>query len=288
MSDLIKPVTTSRAPAGRGVIHGRELPQIAGRPWWVNVVTLIVLAAAATVDVVTFHQVLLLALNETEEVLWAAVGGFVVVAIALSHYGGSQGRAAASARYVPAARLTMWLSIGAWALLGLMAFAFRLAVADPAAATDSSFVVDGVAKDGVPGAADHTQTLSALLFLALYLGTGLISGLTGFLRPDPAAKQWGRVVSKRTGVAKRRADSGWVLAGAQQLRRSIEEERRRQEAEQRRTEQQLDALAVRLKQTSRPLIHSLRGPAHGRAHPHDVPQAGDRDDPTLPLGDLPS
>ncbi|TDB79025.1 hypothetical protein E1091_19580, partial [Micromonospora fluostatini] len=91
MPDTSRPAGPFRAAADHGVSHG-DFSQIAGRPWWVRLATLVVLGAAAAVDVVTFHQVLLLALDESEEMIWAAVAGFVVVAIALSHHAGLQAR----------------------------------------------------------------------------------------------------------------------------------------------------------------------------------------------------
>ncbi|WP_329016498.1 hypothetical protein OG271_10675 [Micromonospora rifamycinica] len=257
---------TNPAATGPGVIHG-DLGPIAGRPRWVLPVTLLVLGAAAAVDLVTFHQVLLLALDETEEMIWAAVVGFVVVAIALSHHTGLQARQATNARNVPGARLTAWLCLLVWAGLGLMAFLFRLVVAEPSAA-GASFDVDVEALTETPE--DHSQTLSALLFLALYLGTGVISGLAGFLRFEPAAKQYGRARARLTTLARRRAESGWLLTGAREIQGAIDRERERQEEERIRTEGEYQALAQRLKREARTLLHTIRGrqrAAAGPAHP---------------------
>jgi hypothetical protein len=257
---------TDPASTGPGVAHG-DLGQIAGRPRWVFPVTMLVLVAAAAVDLVTFHQVLLLALDETEEMIWAAVVGFVVVTIALSHHTGLQARQATNARNVPGARLTAWLCLLVWAGLGLMAFLFRLVVAEPSAA-GASFDVDVEALTETPE--DHSQTLSALLFLALYLGTGVISGLAGFLRFEPAARQYGRARARLTTLARRRAESGWLLTGAREIQGAIDRERKRQDEEWIRTEGEYQALAQRLKREARTLLHTIRGrqrAAAGPAHP---------------------
>ncbi|MEU1884025.1 hypothetical protein ABZ491_00895 [Micromonospora rifamycinica] len=254
-------------PAPSGPVTYGDLGQIAGRPRWVLPVTLLVLGAAAAVDLVTFHQVLLLALDETEEMIWAAVVGFVVVTIALSHHTGLQARQATNARNVPGARLTAWLCLLVWAGLGLMAFLFRLVVAEPSAA-GASFDVDVEALTETPE--DHSQTLSALLFLALYLGTGVISGLAGFLRFEPAARQYGRARARLTTLARRRAESGWLLTGAREIQGAIDRERKRQDEEWIRTEGEYQALAQRLKREARTLLHTIRGrqrAAAGPAHP---------------------
>ncbi len=248
----------------RQVIHG-DPSQIAGRPW-AHAITLLFLLAAAAVDVVTFHQVLLQALNESDTVLWIAVVGFTVVSIALAHWAGEQAKQAANPRYVLGARWIMWLCLGGWALLGLTAFAFRYGYTAPADVMGSTFIVDGQSQDLAGEAAVEEQHMQAWLFLALYVGTGLISGTSGFLRLDPAARQYMKALSRRTKAAKQDARTRSLLAGVEETGAAIERTRGRADTDWADAQRQCDDAAVRLKQETRLLMFDI-GPGPGTSGP---------------------
>lgn len=241
------------------VIHG-NLAQIAGQPW-THALFWFVLIAAAGVDVVTFHQVLLLAMNETEVFLWAAVVGFTVVALTLAHYMGVQARHATNPRNVAGARVIGWICLGVWLLLGVTAFWFRYIVAQPVDSGASMFVVDGAEQTSASATGGaQAQHMSAVLFLTLYIGTGTISGLAGFVRHNVDAKQYNRAVSRRTQVARRHAHSKSVLASARQLWEAINRVRDRRNEQWANVEAQCSDAARRLKQEARLYLLAVRGP----------------------------
>ena len=253
-----------RSSAGAGtdrdgrVIHG-DLSQIAGQPW-THALLYLVVAAAAGVDIVTFHQVLLLAMNETEWMLWLAVVGFTVVALALGHYTGAQAKHATNPRNVAGARATAWICFAVWLLLGATAFVFRFVVAEPVDTGASVFQVDGVEQSAAGSDGTETQYMSALLFLSLYIGTGTISGLAGFIRHSADAKQYNRAVNRRTQIARRHARSKSVLASANQLDTAINRVRDRREDQWTNVEAQCTDAARRLKQEARLYLLAIRGP----------------------------
>jgi hypothetical protein len=261
------------------VIHG-NLAQIAGQPW-TNALFWFVLAAAAGVDVVTFHQVLLLAMNESELMLWTAVTGFTVVALTLAHYTGIQAKHATNPRNVAGARVTGWLCFGVWLLLGVTAFVFRFVVAEPVDAGTSSFVVDGAEQTAADQSGDlQAQRLSALLFLTLYVGTGTVSALAGFIRNNPDAKQYNRAVNRRTQVARRHAHSKSVLSAASQLWIAINRVRDRRNEQWANVETQCSDAARRLKPEARLCLLAIRGPGE----PTRPLPGGPTSTPPLPEG----
>jgi uncharacterized membrane protein len=100
----------------------------------------------------------------------------------------------------------------------------------------------------------RTQHLSALLFLTLYIGTGTISGLAGFVRQNPDAKQYNRAVNRRTQAARRHAQSRSVLASAGELWNAIERVQSLRMEHWENVERPCEDAADRLKQEARMLL----------------------------------
>ncbi|MGV9364468.1 hypothetical protein [Amycolatopsis sp. NPDC003731] len=180
----------------------------------------LVLLAAAVVDVVAFNQVLTQALDEYEWALWGFVGGFTVVCLALSHTAGKSWKEASVQRHAPNAGVIAVLCTVVWLALGLAAFAFRWFYAVPAGGTTAEYDDPTAAP-----AADTTlqaNFLPAILFLVLYLGTGLLSGAGAYKVHNPAARQWARAVAKRSRAAARMAALEAGLVAAEELTRQVE------------------------------------------------------------------
>jgi hypothetical protein len=257
--------TGGAARLNRRVIHG-ELSQIAGRSWS-HALFWLVLALAAGVDVVTFYQVLILVLNVPEELVMVAVAGFAAVALTLAHYTGLQARQAINPRNITGSRTLALLAGGTWLVLGVTAFAVRL-VLEPAMndVGTSQIVVDGVPAQNVGGSSGSGEYLGALLFLALYLSTGVVTGLAGYFRQDPAARQYGRAVELRSTAAAKYAHSNRAYAQADQVWKAIQRARERHDEALQHMNGQFAAAAGRLRAEAQVVIAQTRAPL-GRARP---------------------
>jgi hypothetical protein len=184
----------------------------------------LVLLAAAVVDVVAFNQVLTQAVDEYEWVLWGFVGGFTVVCLALAHAAGKQWKDAAVQRHAPNARSIAGMCAGVWLALGLVAFIIRWFYVAPATLGTTVEGEDGTQAQ-VTGGASQSGHLSALLFLVLYLGTGVLSGAAAYKLHNPAAQQWARAVAKRTKAAARLAELEAGLKAAEKLTQQVDDMR---------------------------------------------------------------
>jgi hypothetical protein len=233
-------------PFRRKVIHG-DPSLIAGRSW-THALYYFVLLAAAAIDVVTFHQVLLAAINETEVLLWVVVVGFTVVALALSHTAGQQTRQSLNPRYVLGARPTALLSLLGWMAMGVTALIFRLVYVSPVNSSAAMFVTDDPAVAAPLDAGASNQFASAMLFLAFFVGSGLVSGTAGFLRHDPAVRQYTIALARRTKAAKKEARTRSILAGATETQTALEQARLRHANDWANTQSQCVDTARRMKQ----------------------------------------
>ncbi|GAA3039862.1 hypothetical protein Aglo01_32100 [Actinokineospora globicatena] len=193
------------------VISG-DASLIVGLPWTTGLQYFVLLASAA-VDVVAFNQILTAAIDDYEWVLWGFVGGFTVVCLALSHTAGKQWKEKSVQRQAPNSRSIAAVCAVVWLTLGLAAFLFRwLYVAPPAGGT--AVETESQAQAQLAEGATQSSHMSAILFLVLYLGTGVLSGATAYKLHNPAAQQWARAVAKRAKAATRLAklESGLVAA----------------------------------------------------------------------------
>ena len=243
---------------GRGTVHG-DLSQMASPTRMSGLLYYAVLLVAAGIDIATFYQVLALVMrNVPDEVVWLGVVGFTVTALSLAHTIGVRvrdridngGRAMGSA--------SAWLLFIVWLFVGGTAFIVRLTAAPPSVAGGSTIVIDGQPVSG-GGAPQEDALLAALLFLALYLATGTVAAIAGYLRHNTAAKRYAETLRERSDVARVAASSAADLALAQQTKVALEEERRRRAEGWIKAQEEWQAIARRLKQEAR-----LRLAAHAQ------------------------
>jgi hypothetical protein len=259
---------------------------------WGQVVAWVVLLAAAGVDVAMFYQVLVLVMNAPEPVVWGAVVGFTAVALALAHRAGTQAREATNPRNEAGARLTASMCFTIWLVLGITAFIVRYMVQAAGDGGGSVFIVDGQQQPIGADSQTTSQHLSALLFLVLYLATGMVSGLAGWLRPNPAARKWKKALRKRSRASRRVADSDEKLAFARQLAASIASQRERRMAVWADAQRRCNSATVQLKAEARLMIEEARRqllPAPPASTPYSLRQSGsppdrpDADPRTIPF-----
>ncbi|WP_117213941.1 hypothetical protein [Allorhizocola rhizosphaerae] len=292
----------ARGNQRRRVVHG-DVSQIAGASK-ISAVLWVVMLAAVGVDLVTFYQVLVLVLDVEEWMVRVAVVGFALVALTLSYYAGLQARQAANPRNIIGSVTAGWIAAGVWLALGVAAFVARYVISLPSSAGKSTFVADGVTTSTLADSADATsQRLGALLFLVLYVATGVVAALHGFFRPEPAVKQYRRALDRRSEVARLRARSDARLEFARQTLESIEQARQRHAETLRQAENQSRMIAEQLRNEAVAELSGFhrrmprsespgvlygtpryaapggaRGAAVGRA---DVPEPNAADDPTF-------
>ncbi|TCO52915.1 hypothetical protein [Actinocrispum wychmicini] len=246
-------MTTERMPAARvvprrSVING-DPSQIVGPPWTAGLYYFALLAAAA-VDIVTFHQVLTAAIDEDRLTLWLLAVGFTVVCLVLSHTVGQQSKQSVETRHVVGARTAALLFLVGWFVLGLVAFLVRWNFVDPGGGAGFTIVVDGHAVPP-PDTGAEERHLSAWLFAALYVASGLVSGYSGYKRYHPAARQYMRALARRTKAAKKLGDLSADLAEITQLVADVNEAKARRVEAWHGLQAQCEAAAERLKNDTR-------------------------------------
>ncbi len=243
--------TTPRGPGGgRGTVHG-DLSQMAEPRRLNGLMYYGVLLVAAGIDIATFYQVLALVMkNVPDEVVWIGVVGFTVTALSLAHTMGVRirdrvdngGRALSSS--------SAWLLFVVWMFVGGTAFIVRLTAAPPSATGGTTIVEDGE-QVIAPVLNSDNPLLAALLFLALYLATGTVAAIAGYLRHNTAARQYSVTLRTRASAAKVAASSAADLALARQTMVALEEERRRRAEGWLKAQEEWQAIARRLKQEAR-------------------------------------
>jgi hypothetical protein len=210
-----------------------------------------VLLVAAGIDIATFYQVLALVMkNVPDEVVWLGVVGFTVTALSLAHTMGVRirdridngGRALGSA--------SAWLLFVIWMFVGGTAFIVRLTAAPPSGTGGTTIVEDGE-QVTAPVLNSDNPLLAAMLFLALYLATGTVAAIAGYLRHNTAAKQYAVTLRTRASAAKTAASSAADLALAQKTLVALDEERRRRAEGWLKAQEEWHAIARRLKQEAR-------------------------------------
>lgn len=258
-----------RRPAPSGPVIAGNLAEIVGRPWTEAIFWVVVLAAGA-VDIATFYQVLVVVLNAPEWLVWAAVIGFVAVVLTLAHHTGLYIRLAVGPRHVTAATTMAWTFGIGWLLLGLVAFGVRFTVTQPLSSDASTFSGDGVTPQSF-GAADTTaQHVTALLFLAFYVATGIITGLAGgYARPDPNAKLFGRAVDQRSTAVRRHAATQRRFGRIVHLAEALDEAYARSDKGLATAEKESVAAAERLKREIRLRIAARQPSAAADGQQHD-------------------
>ena len=170
-----EPAPTS--PANRGYANAAD---VSGLPL-TEIVYWFALALAAAADVAAFHQVVSLVMRDQGDALvWLMVVGLTVIALTLAHFAGRLARDV-SAQHGTATRKQVLLCAIPWVALGLAAFAVRLIVADSSGGT----TVDGTIIGGDTWARQARQTSGAVLFLALYVGSGAVAAFGAYFSRNP-------------------------------------------------------------------------------------------------------
>jgi hypothetical protein len=151
--------------------------------------SLITLAIAATADYIAFRQVIELAIKTLTDVESnLLVAGVTAIALALAHRTGTALRdrsdKAGNGRGVIA------LCAGlCWVGMGAMAFYIRWAQPQAAAVRSGFKLVPGTSSASTSTTSQHP---AALLFLILYLGTGVLAIATAYLEHDAARGDYRR------------------------------------------------------------------------------------------------
>lgn len=155
----------------------RTAPRVAGEfesertmPWTRNLLWLVLLIGGGT-DAATFFPVVAPVLrSSTTLIVWITVIGFTCVALTLPHQAGLELRQRHDSRDTYGSVTLSVASLGAWFLLGAVALVVRYMTA----------VSTGSVGIDAPGATP--PLLPALLFSTLYVATGTVAGLTGYVR----------------------------------------------------------------------------------------------------------
>jgi hypothetical protein len=164
--------TVDRGYANAADVSGLPLTEIV---YW------FALALAAAADVAAFHQVVSLVMRDQGDALvWLMVVGLTVIALTLAHFAGRLARDV-SAQHGTATRKQVLLCAIPWVALGLAAFAVRLIVADSSGGT----TVDGTLIGGDIVGRQARQTSGAVLFLALYVGSGAVAAFGAYFSRNP-------------------------------------------------------------------------------------------------------
>lgn len=300
-------MTTPRRPVAPGPVIQGDPAAIVGRPWTQAIFWVVVLAASA-VDIATFYQVLVVVLNAPDWLVWSVVVGFVAVVLTLAHQAGVNIRRAVHPRHIVAARTLAWVFGGVWLFLGLVAFTVRFFISQPLSSDASTFTGDA-ASQSFDNADLTSQHVTAFLFLAFYLATGVITGLVGgYARPDPSAKQYGMAMDQWSTAMKRHANTKRRFGRVIKLGEQVDEAEARSKEAFATAQQEAQALADRLKHeirlrlaalaTTAPLPDPTTGSRPGsgwpdhqaNGHPPDLagpPTPAGTDDPQQPDNEEP-
>lgn len=266
---------TPRGPSrGRGTVHG-DLSQMAGTRPMNGVMYFGVLLVAAGIDIATFYQVLALVMkNVPDEVVWLGVVGFTVTALSLAHTMGVRLRDRIDEGGKALGSASAWLLFVIWLFVGVTAFIVRFVAAEPSTTQGTTIVEEGQ-QVFAPLAGSDNPLLAALLFLALYLATGTVAAIAGYLRHNTAAKQYSLSLRTRASAARIAASSAADLALAQQTKIALEEERRRRDEGWVKAQEEWHAIARRLKQEARlRLAAAAQNPSTTDAYFAPPPYAG--------------
>jgi hypothetical protein len=140
----------------------------------------VALTVAAGADVGAFYQIIARTLQTSMVTIWLVVLGFSATVLYLAHISGVMLRdVKAKARWIGTKAIT--LAATAWLLLGSAAFMVRLLLPP-----ESSIPVLSVTLPNDQAAASVKDNLpAALIFLSLYIGTGLVAATGAYLTHNP-------------------------------------------------------------------------------------------------------
>lgn len=233
-----------------------NLALIAGRSFWVALVSYAILLGAGVTDLMTFHQAIELAIDQDEWILWTIVGGFTLIAILLSHMVGQFGHRSVRSRHAPGSRIIACSALAGWVALGAMSFLFRWNF------TADAGPLTGPSGDVLPADPSVDEGhYTALLFVALFVGTGVVSAVAGYNKPSAAVGQYLRARRKLDKANEVRVELAEASTAADALARTVEESRRGHEADWQSMAQATIQLSKRLKDEfdARPRDHGPLG-----------------------------
>ncbi|MBB5112526.1 hypothetical protein FHU28_002365 [Micromonospora echinospora] len=253
---------------------------LAGRPLG-SVVHLLVLAAAAAADYGQFYGVVKVVLPElTERMALMIVAGFTAVVLFLAHAAGATFRdRRAGVQWIR--RPLPWLCVCGWLVLGAAAFYVRLAQQPDSVAG----VIQREGEPAVPAAAGTELHLgpAAIVFVALYVATGLVAGIGGYLTHNPAHSAHLRARIAKALAARRAARAALAMQVANGNRELQESYQQKAVEVLRRESDRRLALAEELKQHARlvmaqrakdpALTDALFEPDRNPYHPPRPPEA---------------
>lgn len=157
----------------------QDIGGVSGLSWGERVYAVALLIAAAA-DFAAFQQVVKLLMPNTEEYLvWLLVSGLTVISLTLMHFAGRVLRDLVAGHGAFGWSKLLALIVP-WLVLGFTAFAVRLMVVDQTRA-------------GRPEGAME-QTLSAWMFLALYVSSGVVAAFGAFLTHNPLRTNYRRAL----------------------------------------------------------------------------------------------
>jgi len=205
-----------------------------------------------------FHQVVSLVMRDQGDALvWLMVVGLTVIALTLAHFAGRLARDV-SARHGTATWKQVLLCAIPWVALGLAAFAVRLIVADSSGGT----TVDGTIIGGDSVGRQARQTSGAVLFLALYVGSGAVAAFGAYFTRNPLRSGYRQAMRAHSRALGRLSRSQPPYERALQVYRQRARIRAREDANYQAARELRLAQADELKRYAAVLIASHFHPRH--------------------------
>ncbi|MGH3877366.1 MAG: hypothetical protein ACRDSK_10070 [Actinophytocola sp.] len=189
---------------------------VGGRPVgaYRHVVALVI---AALADIGAFAQVVqLIMTGQPALVAFTVVIGLTVVVLCLAHFSGVTFRERAAR--MPGRARWAWVSLVVWALIGLAAFWVRLSMEDSPSGVPAGDFTAGAAPEETATEDEQSLLPAALVFLALYLGSGVVALVGAYLTHNPLPGAHRALRRRHTRAADRLGASDAALAKVCALR----------------------------------------------------------------------
>lgn len=177
------------------------------------------LALAAGADIGAFSQIVQLVLPKQGDLLvYVVVIGFTATVLYLAHACGAMLRdCVAGAGWLR--KGTCYFCAFVWLALGIAAFVIRLHF-QPVASAPPSFSATGAPVQQPANPAD--KLYPAILFLALYVATGLVAGVGAYLTHNPLRDSYAKAARAYRRAAKRSATTAFRAGAAEADRYAYE------------------------------------------------------------------
>ncbi|GHJ06172.1 hypothetical protein TPA0907_05390 [Micromonospora humidisoli] len=187
---------THTPPPGSSMPGGRyvDTALLTGRPGTLlgALVETVVLVLAAGADIAAFYNALSSGIGDNTYLLYMLVAGFTAVALLLAHGFGRIYRDL-DQRAPGARRLMLYACLTGWALLGIAAFLSRLLLADVDVGPGFGTSGAGGSTAGGSGQEEAQKArVLAILFLALYIGTGMAAAVVAYWNHNSLAHAYHR------------------------------------------------------------------------------------------------